>query len=51
MSIMMFCVIKSCSELFVPWLRRLVAGVSPRWSGFAPVSVQMVFMVDKVAVG
>jgi hypothetical protein len=35
----------------VPWLRRLVAGHSPRRSGFAPGSVRMGFVVQKVALG
>jgi hypothetical protein len=29
----------------VPWLRRLVAGLSPRRAGFDPVSVHMGFVV------
>ena len=33
----------------VPWLRRLVAGLSLRRPGFDPGSVQMGFVVDKVA--
>jgi hypothetical protein len=39
------------STVAVPWLRRLVAGLSPRRSGFAPVSVHVGFVVDKVALG
>jgi len=35
----------------VPWLRRLVAGLSPRRPGFAPGSVHVGFVVDKVALG
>jgi hypothetical protein len=35
----------------VPWLRRLVAGLSPRRSGFDPGSVHVGFVVDKVALG
>jgi hypothetical protein len=35
----------------VPWLRRLVAGLSPRRSGFDPGSVHVEFVVDKVALG
>ena len=35
----------------VPWLRRLVAGFSPRRPGFDPVSVHVGFVVDKVALG
>jgi hypothetical protein len=30
----------------VPWLRRLVAGLSPRRPGFDPGSVYVGFMVD-----
>jgi hypothetical protein len=39
------------SYLAVPWLRRFVAGLSPRWPGFDPGSIHVGFMVDKVAVG
>jgi hypothetical protein len=35
----------------VPWLRRLVAGLSPRSPVFAPRSVHVGFVVDKVALG
>jgi hypothetical protein len=35
----------------VPWLRRLVAGLSPRRPGFDPKSVQVGYVVDKVALG
>jgi hypothetical protein len=35
----------------VPWLRRLVAGISPQRTGFAPGSVRVGFVVDKVALG
>jgi hypothetical protein len=35
----------------VPWLRRLVAGLSPRRRGFDPRSVNVGFVVDKVAMG
>ena len=35
----------------VPWLRRLVAGLSPRKPGFDPVSVYVGFVVEKVALG
>jgi len=35
----------------VPWLRRLVAGRSPRIPGFGPRSVHVSFMVDTVALG
>jgi hypothetical protein len=42
---------KQCSEKTVPWLRRLVAGLSPWWSGLAPRSVHEGFVVDTVALG
>jgi hypothetical protein len=32
----------------VPWLRRLVAGLSSRSPGFAPGSIHVGFVVDKV---
>jgi hypothetical protein len=35
----------------VPWLRRLVAVLSPRWPGFAPGLIHVGFVVDKVALG
>jgi hypothetical protein len=35
----------------VPWLRRLVAGLSPRRPGLDPRSVHVRFVVDKVALG
>jgi hypothetical protein len=35
----------------VPWLRRLVTGLSPRRPGFDPGSVHVGFVVDKVALG
>jgi hypothetical protein len=35
----------------VPWLRRLVAGLSPRRPGLDPGSVYVRFVVDKVALG
>jgi hypothetical protein len=35
----------------VPWLRRLVAGLSPGRTGFDPVSVHVGFVVDKVVLG
>jgi hypothetical protein len=35
----------------VPWLRRLVVGLSPRRSEFNPGSVHVGFVVDKVALG
>jgi hypothetical protein len=37
--------------LAVPWLRLLVAGVSPRRPWFAPGSVHVGFVVDEVAPG
>ena len=33
----------------VPWLRRSVAGLSPRRPEFDPVSVHVSFVADKVA--
>jgi hypothetical protein len=38
-------------EQAVPWLRWLVAGLSPRRPGFNPGSVHVEFEVDKVALG
>jgi hypothetical protein len=35
----------------VPWLKRLVAGFSPRRPGFAPGSIHVGLVVDKVALG
>jgi hypothetical protein len=35
----------------VLWLRRLVAGLSPRRLGFDPGSVHVGFVVDKVVLG
>jgi hypothetical protein len=35
----------------VPWLKRLAAGLSPRRPGFAPGSIHVGFVVDKVALG
>ena len=35
----------------VPWLRRLLAGLSPRRPEFHPGSDHVVFVVDKVALG
>jgi hypothetical protein len=35
----------------VPWLRSLVAGLSSRRPGFAPWSIHVGFVVDKVALG
>jgi hypothetical protein len=35
----------------VSWLRKLVAGLSPRKPGFAPGSVHVGLVVDKVALG
>jgi hypothetical protein len=40
---------KGCGA--VPWLRRLVAGLSPRRPGFDPGSVHLGFVVDKVVLG
>jgi len=36
---------------FVPWLRRLVAGLAPRKPGFDPRSFPVRFVVNKVALG
>jgi hypothetical protein len=33
----------------VPWLRSLVADLSPRRPGFAPVSIHVGFVVGKLA--
>jgi hypothetical protein len=35
----------------VPWLKRLVAGLSPRSPGFAPGSIHVGFVVGNVALG
>jgi hypothetical protein len=35
----------------VPWLRRLAAGLPPRWPGLDPGSVDVGFVVDEVALG
>jgi hypothetical protein len=35
----------------VPWLRSLVAGLSPRRPGFAPGAIHVGFVLDKVALG
>jgi hypothetical protein len=35
----------------VPWLRSLVTGLSPRRPRFAPGSIHVGFVVDKVALG
>jgi hypothetical protein len=35
----------------VPWLKHLVAGLSPWRPGFAPGSVHVVFVVGEVALG
>jgi hypothetical protein len=37
--------------LAVPWLRRLVPGLSPRRPGFDPRSVHVRFVMDSVALG
>jgi hypothetical protein len=42
---------KLLSEKAVPRLKRLVAGLSPRRPGFAPGSIHVGFVVDKVALG
>ena len=38
-------------HMAVPWLRRLVAGISPRRPGFDPGSAHVGFRVDKVELG
>jgi hypothetical protein len=38
-------------RVLVPWLWRLVPGLSPRSSGFTPGSIHVGFVVDKVALG
>jgi hypothetical protein len=38
-------------DMAVPWLRRLVAGLSPRRPGFDSESVHVEFVVDKVTLG
>jgi hypothetical protein len=35
----------------MPWLRQLVAGLSPQRPGFVPESVHMGFVLDEVALG
>jgi hypothetical protein len=40
-----------CTLLAVPWLRRLVAGLSPRRPVFDPGLVHVGFVVEKVALG
>jgi hypothetical protein len=39
------------SSLAVQWFKRLVAGLSQRRPGFAPGSIHMGFVVDKVSLG
>jgi hypothetical protein len=34
--------------MVVPWFRRLVAGISPRWPEFSPNSVHVATAVDDV---
>jgi hypothetical protein len=41
----------SVKEMAVPWLRRLVAGLSPLRPGFDPGSVHVGLVVDNVALG
>jgi hypothetical protein len=38
-------------KMAVLWLRRLVTGLSPRRTGFAPGSIHVEFVVKKVALG
>ena len=35
----------------LPWLRRSVSGLSPRWPNFNPKSFHVRFVVDKAALG
>jgi hypothetical protein len=35
----------------VPWFRGLISDLSPLWPGFAPGSLHVGFVVDKVALG
>jgi hypothetical protein len=44
-------VLNSCYVRAVPWLKRLVAGLSPQRPGFAPGSIHVGFVVEKVALG
>jgi hypothetical protein len=39
------------TKMTVPWLRRLVSGLSPRRPGFDPGSVGVGFVVGKVVLG
>jgi hypothetical protein len=43
--------VKQAEEWAVPWLRRLVVGLSPRRPWFDRGSVHVGFVVDKVALG
>jgi hypothetical protein len=45
------CVGQSGTGVAVPWLRSLVASRLPRRPGFAPGSIHVGFLVDKVALG
>jgi hypothetical protein len=40
-----------CQRQAVLWLKKLFAGLSPRWPGFASGSVYVGFVVDKEALG
>jgi hypothetical protein len=42
---------KAPTQVAVKWLRRLVAGLSPRSPGFAPGSIHVGFVMDKAALG
>jgi hypothetical protein len=49
-----WCLYYLCNSNFtmaVPWLRRLVVGLSPRRPGFDPGPVHVKFVVDKVTLG
>jgi len=32
----------------MPWLRRLIAGLSPRRSGFGPILIHLLFVMEKM---
>jgi hypothetical protein len=45
------CIVGIFVSSAVPWLKRLVAGITSRRPGFAPGSVYVGFVADKVALG
>jgi hypothetical protein len=51
MTYLVFIIYSFKAMMSVPWLRRLVAGPSLRRSEFAPGSINVGFVVDKVALG